>query len=253
MSHQPEITWNLMRQTLVDWLLQVHLHYNLLPETLWITVNIVDRFLSCRTVSLIKLQLVGITAMFIAAKYEETHFLSVREFVIMADNRYKQEEIIKGERIMLQALDFKVSQNCALYSWMHKIIQECSYEVQAGNLTKFLAEVTLLDYRFLTIKSGHVAAVSIYSARKMMGHAWVSRNTPRAFDLLNVSTLKNEGLVSSSGYSEGQLLQGFHLLVETLTELNFCGQYLYKKYGKVACTAVKWGKAFTETESGSLL
>lgn len=67
---QGEINWE-MRQTLVDWLLQVHLRYHLLPETLWIAVNIVDRFLTKRVVSLVKLQLVGVTAMFIAAKYEE--------------------------------------------------------------------------------------------------------------------------------------------------------------------------------------
>ena len=60
-----------MRTTLIDWLLQVHLRYHMLPETLWIAINIVDRFLSVRVVSLIKLQLVGVTAMFIAAKYEE--------------------------------------------------------------------------------------------------------------------------------------------------------------------------------------
>lgn len=60
-----------MRTTLIDWLLQVHLRYHMLPETLWIAVNLVDRFLSVRVVSLVKLQLVGVTAMFIAAKYEE--------------------------------------------------------------------------------------------------------------------------------------------------------------------------------------
>lgn len=70
MTGQQEIDWD-MRQTLIDWLLQVHLRYHMLPETLWIAVNILDRFLSKRVVSLVKLQLVGVTAMFIAAKYEE--------------------------------------------------------------------------------------------------------------------------------------------------------------------------------------
>lgn len=65
------VTIREMRTTLIDWLLQVHLRYHMLPETLWIAVNIVDRFLSLRVVSLIKLQLVGVTAMFVAAKYEE--------------------------------------------------------------------------------------------------------------------------------------------------------------------------------------
>lgn len=51
--------------------MQVHMRYHMLPETLWISINIIDRFLSNRTVSLVKLQLVGITAIFIAAKYEE--------------------------------------------------------------------------------------------------------------------------------------------------------------------------------------
>jgi hypothetical protein len=60
-----------MRTTLIDWLLQVHMRYHMLPETLWIAVNVIDRFLSNRVVSLVKFQLVGVTAMFIAAKYEE--------------------------------------------------------------------------------------------------------------------------------------------------------------------------------------
>mgnify|MGYP001591300152 FL=1 len=60
-----------MRTTLIDWLLQVHMRYHMLPETLWIAINIIDRFLSNRVVSLVKFQLVGVTAMFVAAKYEE--------------------------------------------------------------------------------------------------------------------------------------------------------------------------------------
>jgi G2/mitotic-specific cyclin 2 len=100
MDGQSEIQWD-MRRTLVDWLLQVHLRYHMLPETLWIAVNIVDRFLSKRVVSLVKLQLVGLTAMFIAAKYEEIMAPSVDEFVYMAEQGYSREEILKGERIIL--------------------------------------------------------------------------------------------------------------------------------------------------------
>lgn len=90
MDHQTEIEWCVsflphtqvylsdpftthrsMRTTLIDWLLQVHARYHMLPETLWIAINLIDRFLSNRVVSLVKFQLVGVTAMFIAAKYEE--------------------------------------------------------------------------------------------------------------------------------------------------------------------------------------
>src|SRR5882762_1423521 len=173
MSGQNEITWG-MRQTLVDWLLQVHLRYHMLPETLWIAVNIVDRFLTKRVVSLVKLQLVGVTAMFIAAKYEEILAPSVDEFVFMTENGYSKEEILKGERIVLQTLEFKVSHYCSPYSWMRKISKADDYDIQTRTLSKFLTEVTLLDHRFLRVKPSLVAAVGMYTARKMLGGDWVS-------------------------------------------------------------------------------
>lgn len=100
MDGQTEIKWS-MRKTLIDWLLQVHLRYHMLPETLWIAVNIVDRFLSRRVVSLVKLQLVGVVAMFIASKFEEIKAPSVEEFAFMTESRYTREEILKGEKIIL--------------------------------------------------------------------------------------------------------------------------------------------------------
>lgn len=60
-----------MRAILVDWLIEVHKKFELMPESLYLTVNIVDRFLSLKTVSRRELQLVGISSMLIACKYEE--------------------------------------------------------------------------------------------------------------------------------------------------------------------------------------
>jgi G2/mitotic-specific cyclin 2 len=173
MDDQNEITWA-MRQTLIDWLLQVHLRYHMLPETLWIAVNIIDRFLSHRVVSLAKLQLVGVTAMFIASKYEEVLAPSVDEFVFMTENEYSKKEILKGERIILQTLDFKVSHYCSPYSWMRKISKADEYDLHTRTLSKFLAEVSLLDYRFLRVKASMTAAIGMYTARKLLGGDWVS-------------------------------------------------------------------------------
>ena len=173
MDAQNEITWN-MCQTLVDWLLQVHLHYHMLPEMLWIAVNIVDRFLSHCTVSLIKLQLIGVTAMFITSKYEEILVPSAEEFVFMTENGYSKEEILKGERIVLQTLEFNVSHYCLLYSWMHKISHADDYNIQTRMLSKFLTEVTLLDHQFLRVKPSMVTAIGMYTAWRMLGGDWVS-------------------------------------------------------------------------------
>lgn len=70
MGSQPDLNAK-MRSILVDWLIEVHRKFDLMPETLYLTVNIVDRFLSLKTVPRRELQLVGISSMLIACKYEE--------------------------------------------------------------------------------------------------------------------------------------------------------------------------------------
>ncbi|KAL4072581.1 cyclin-like protein [Scleroderma yunnanense] len=228
MEAQNEITWA-MRQTLVDWLLQVHLRWHMLPETLWIAINIVDRFLTRRVVSLTKLQLVGVTAMFIAAKYEEILAPSVDEFVFMTENGYTKEEILKGERIVLQTLDFKVSQYCSPYSWMRRISKADDYDIQTRTLGKFLAEITLLDHRFLRCKPSLISAVAMYSARKMLGGDW------------------NAAFVFYSGFTAEHLEPGHQWICEKLLENDFaqlyvCQKYAHKKFLKASLFAIEWAK-----------
>ncbi|GHJ85625.1 hypothetical protein NliqN6_2027 [Naganishia liquefaciens] len=211
MEYQNEIQWE-MRTTLIDWLLQVHLRYHMLPETLWIAVNIVDRFLSLRVVSLIKLQLVGVTAMFIAAKYEEILAPSVDEFVYMTENGYTKEEILKGERIILQTLNFDISSYCTPYSWVRRISKADDYDIQTRTLSKFLMEVTLLDHRFLRCKPSLIAAIGMYAARRMLDGEW------------------NDAFVFYSNYTEIQLLPGARILIEQMAAPDFEKQYVYKKY-----------------------
>lgn len=85
MLRQTELDWG-MRATLLSWLVQVHSQFKLLPETLYLTVNLIDRTLSLKLISLSKLQLVGVTALLIASKYEEILSPSVQDLVYMTDN-----------------------------------------------------------------------------------------------------------------------------------------------------------------------
>ena len=83
-----------MRAILVDWLIDVHHKFKLLPETLFLTVNIIDRYLARHAIHRTKLQLVGVTAMLIASKYEEIYAPEVRDFVYITDKAYLKEEIL---------------------------------------------------------------------------------------------------------------------------------------------------------------
>ncbi len=55
-----------------------------------------------------QLQLVGVTAMYLASKYEEIYFPLIGDFVYMTDNSYTTEQIRQMERIMLRSLDYNL-------------------------------------------------------------------------------------------------------------------------------------------------
>lgn len=89
-TFQTEITEE-MRGILHGWLVEVHLKFKLLPETLYIAINLIDRYLEHRFVSRGNYQLLGVTAMLIACKYEERYPPVIEDFIHISDNTYTRE------------------------------------------------------------------------------------------------------------------------------------------------------------------
>ncbi|KAL2919153.1 G2/mitotic-specific cyclin [Polyrhizophydium stewartii] len=210
MDLQKELQWK-MRSILVDWLIEVHYKFRLLAETLYLAVNIVDRFLSLRVISLVKLQLVGVTAMFIAAKYEEVMAPSIQNFLYMADGGYTDEEILRAERYVLQVLDFALQYPTPM-SFLRRCSKADNYDIQTRTLAKYLMEVSLIDHRFLRMPSSMIAAAGLYLARRMLDRGPWSAN-----------------LKHYSGYGEEELLECANLMLDYL-EKPVRYEALYKKY-----------------------
>lgn len=108
LERQSEINQR-MRSILVDWLVDVHYRFKLQTETLYLTVNYIDRFLSKEQVARKNLQLVGVCAMLIAAKYEEIYFPEIDSFVNITDSAYDRDKIKKMEGMMLNTLNFDLT------------------------------------------------------------------------------------------------------------------------------------------------
>lgn len=83
-----------MRVILVGWLIEVHLKFKLFPETLFLTVNLIDRYCEKKYVQRTNYQLLGVTAMLIASKYEEIYAPEIRDFVYITDKAYTKEQIL---------------------------------------------------------------------------------------------------------------------------------------------------------------
>ena len=98
-----------MRGILVDWLVEVAEEYKLSPENLYLSANYVDRFLSVMPVLRGRLQLVGVTCMLIASKYEEIFAPQVEDFVYITDSTYSATEVLQMEVTVLNALRFNLT------------------------------------------------------------------------------------------------------------------------------------------------
>jgi G2/mitotic-specific cyclin 2 len=173
MKNQIHLEWR-MRGILVDWLIEVHARFRLLPETLFLCVNLVDRFLSSRPIGVDKLQLVGITALLVASKYEEVMAPTIENFRYVADGGYTEEEILKAERYLLHIVDFDLSYPNPI-NFLRRISKADDYDIHSRTIAKYLIEISIVDDRFLKHPPSIVAAAAIYLSRLMMGRGpWVN-------------------------------------------------------------------------------
>jgi cyclin B len=98
-----------MRIILIDWLIEVHLKFKLLAETLFLTINFIDRYLQKNQTPRNKLQLIAVSSLLIACKYEEIYPPELSSFVYITDNAYKTEEILDYEQKILESLEYDVT------------------------------------------------------------------------------------------------------------------------------------------------
>lgn len=158
-----------MRTVLVDWLIQVHSQFNLLQETLYLTVAILDRFLqemSCK-VERKQLQLVGVAAMFIASKYEEMYAPEIGDFVYITDRAYTEPQIREMEMKILATLNFDLGRPLPLH-FLRRNSKAGNVDALTHTLAKYAMELTLVDYKMAHIKPSVVAAAALALSLKVL-------------------------------------------------------------------------------------
>ena len=184
-----------MRAVLIDWLIEVHLQFKFLQETLYLTINILDRFLHAKAPKIRKkmLQLVGVTAMFLASKYEEMYPPEITDFVYVTDNTYSTSQIRTMEILMLTTLEFNTSPPL-LINFLRRYSKAGQVEVKVHILAKYVLESSLLDYNLSTMYPSLLAAGALAYAlratsKKPMAELWDS--TLAFYTRVDIATVTN--------------------------------------------------------------
>ncbi|KAF0917538.1 hypothetical protein E2562_020915 [Oryza meyeriana var. granulata] len=168
-----------MRAILIDWLVEVAEEYRLVPDTLYLTVNYIDRYLSGNEINRQRLQLLGVACMLIAAKYEEICAPQVEEFCYITDNTYFRDEVLEMEASVLNYLKFEMTAptaKCFLRRFVR--VAQVSDEDPALHLeflANYVAELSLLEYNLLSYPPSLVAASAIFLSKFILQptkHPW---------------------------------------------------------------------------------
>ena len=160
--HQRDITVS-MRGILIDWLVEVAQEYNQSAETLFLSISYIDGYLSKARCVRSKLQLIGITCMHIASKYQEIYPPAITEFCYITDNTYDRDELIEMERKLLDVLDFKLS---VPTTWMFLVryLRVAEADRKTELVGMYLSELSLLEYALLQFLPAQVAAAAVMLA-----------------------------------------------------------------------------------------
>ncbi|WOG97715.1 hypothetical protein DCAR_0417056 [Daucus carota subsp. sativus] len=212
-----------MRRILIDWLIEVHDKFNLRPETLYLTVNLIDRFLAVQPIMRQKFQLVGVTAMLIASKYEEISAPAVEDLILISDRAFTRNEVLQMEILMVSKLQFHLSIP-TVYVFVKRFLEAGKSGNEMERLAFYMIDLCLVEYQMLKFPPSMLAAAAVFTAQCTLGKAaeW-SRLSEKITDY------KNHELKECS-----QLMAGFHRRAAAGKVTSVFRKYNSYKYGYAA-------------------
>ena len=134
---------------------------------MFLTVNLVDRFLEKQAVAKREVQLVGVAAMLIATKYEEIYPPVLKDLVFITDNAYTGDQVLLMERHILTALDFDL-QLTSQYRFLERFAKCAGLDKVTFFLSQFMLELGLLDSKMNQFSASLQAIAAIYTAKKYL-------------------------------------------------------------------------------------
>lgn len=107
-------------------------------------MNLIDRYMSKHQIAKREVQLVGVAALLIVAKYEEIYPPLLKDFVFITDNHYTAEEILDMEKKILFSLDFDLSLTTS-YRFLERFSKLAKLDNVCFFLSQYMLELGLLD------------------------------------------------------------------------------------------------------------
>ncbi|CAI5734881.1 unnamed protein product [Peronospora destructor] len=216
-----------MRAVLVDWLVEVHQRFELEAQTLYLTINYVDRYLAQVSVNSQRFQLVGVAALLIASKFEEIYPCDMEDLLYICERSYSKTDLVDCERDLLNVFKFNLAVP-SVSSFLGYFLEHFEEDDKfIGQLANYFAECSLLDFTFgATYEPSIVASACLLAA-----YCYIENQAP--------SHVWNYRLVELTGYAVEAIVpctQDLSPILIQPTELTaIATKYSGIEFGEVGC------------------
>ena len=204
-----------MRPYLLDFLIEAHAAFALLPETLFLTINILDRYCSKRVVYRKHYQLVGVTSLLLAAKYGDykEKVPTVKELSKMCCSLYEEYTFTQMEWHVLQTLDWVIG-HPTIDGFLKITRDGTMYDAEVEHMARYLSEMALFHKDFISKRPSDLARASLDLSRMILGRP---RDVPRppweycyeqgTLILLSKLVMNKPSMVLAQKYATSQTLR----------------------------------------------
>ncbi|XP_021757382.1 putative cyclin-B3-1 isoform X2 [Chenopodium quinoa] len=153
-----------MRGLLINWLIEVHFKFDLMPETLYLTVALLDRYLSVVSIKKNEFQLVGLASLLLASKYEDFWHPRVKDLISISAESYTRKQMLEMEKSILKKLKFRLNLPTA-FVFMLRFLKASQSDKRHEHLSFYLIELCLVEYETLRFRPSLLCAAAVYVAR----------------------------------------------------------------------------------------
>lgn len=166
MQDQPDIN-PAMRAILIDWFVEVQVKFKMGDRTLYLAINIVDRFLARRRILKRNLQLLGVTSMSIASKFEEIYPPELRDFEWIAKDTSTKEQIQAMEAVVLTAIEFSLCCPTPVH-FLQRFARANGCDDRHAFLAMFLLELSMTELDMVRFPPSHLVSAALLLSNKLL-------------------------------------------------------------------------------------
>ena len=157
------------RSIIYHWLVKNNHKWKLKDDTIYMAMNIMDRYISQYKSKNLEFQLIAISSYLIASKYEDIYPPYIDELSQICNYIYSNDDIIKKEYEILSGLNFDILYNSSykFLTFLHSVVD--NQNMKLLYLAQFILEISLDNLDILEYSQSERALAALLVSKKILG------------------------------------------------------------------------------------